>query len=1218
MWIFSAISVFFFGVLAGFLLAAVIVFYILSKTSEVERDNKDDECTSKKELKEGGPTEEDKKLVSDALKFLKGEDVNVDDESFPSEEKAIGKEQMDKAFAEYSKDSKERQKQVRCLHSFFGEYNRLSKSYSKDLAKLSLTAESYVKAENDKYLDKWWNALSIAMDHLSQDQDYLSDVLEHDICYHLHRIYEEHSHLERQLNSEGSRHLNKMKEAMSAFELRSRDRDRLREKMNGVLERAANANALPATLTAETARWTQKLSGSESLLQDAVSRLAIAQQEFNEKMPRILADYKLMTGNSTSTMRELLIKLADIVTTTHTKSNQVMHRLKMDLASSTMLKQEELHLYDPSLKDVLENIAEGNPQRLDMKQESAAGLAASLPSRVPTMPTQFAKAIGKETCVWLNAFSGRMYRDTARSDYFHNWFHEKVAKMLNKDRRPGYIDEFSVSNVAFGSIPPLLNNMQWAPVCMGDGTDPEYDVACTADMAFRSGLQFTVSTRLWLNWPMDRFAFIPVVIKLEISELSGKIRFGVRKRRSFISFVDEPYSRFTVHSEVGSQYKVRNLPKLASMIIKKIKNHIRKKLIYPKSYEFRLVWPKNWWPGGPDGDLSSGPSEKVPFTDKEKIPPSPLSPEAAGASTGSVLETPTKLADHLVTTDPPIQSPGGTFELTSTANASGIDDSEKDFMNSPNTGISSKSMRETLGRWFQRPLGPKVNTSERVEFTGLDGVEDKWRQAFDTTLKNVNALQDQGELIPEYEDISGLRSCVSTTELIRKQTDYPHVRDIFAPLHNANTTPELQICANFARSRPRGHSISDFRSSTLSHMVLHVFTDRSNNKTRSDMNSSYSNAVVNIRAYDDTDLEMRSRLNWLRRPLQNNGIRLKSQLENLKSKIAVRMAKSESPSSRSRSGPVAVAGAMLGALADGRSVNPAALNRSASEPTEVPQLDSSGHDEGDSERLNIAIRPESVPTVGKAKSGFLNFGKKFLEAKETLKNEITKTVERRKKSRSIISNTMSCVSYQPEDNELDESGASGDEEMFGRHNDDRRRSHTRSLSSDGRSGSIGSVKGISIGSTSSSSSQIIKSVSKGSKAKASKQDDPEQEAMTLAWQARAEAITLAAEDGQQPSMQGFLRTPLRKSPKMWVVLRSGSLAVFTDPADCQGGTPKTVYSLSESVCRPLDQPNSFELGVSDDKGRGRIWLAFWAESDVQCKAWVMAVQHSANLPHIQN
>ena len=221
----------------------------------------------------------------------------------------------------------------------------------------------------------------------------------------------------------------------------------------------------------------------------------MVQQELNEKMPRILADFKLMTSNGTQSMRELLVSLADFVDRACIQSTQIMSRFKMDLVASSMSSPESQN-YDPVLKDMLVKIAEGGEKNmLDMAAESSAGLAASLASRLPALPASFANAIGKETCVWFNAFSGRIYRDTARSSYFHQWFCAKVSHMLNKGHRPGFVDEFVVSNLQFGQLPPLLCNMQWAPLKPSDSADAEYDVVCTADMAFRSGLKFSVSTR---------------------------------------------------------------------------------------------------------------------------------------------------------------------------------------------------------------------------------------------------------------------------------------------------------------------------------------------------------------------------------------------------------------------------------------------------------------------------------------------------------------------------------------------------------------------------------------------------------------------------------------------------------------------------------------------------------------------------------------------------
>lgn len=115
--------------------------------------------------------------------------------------------------------------------------------------------------------------------------------------------------------------------------------------------------------------------------------------------------------------------------------------------------------------------------------------------------------------------------------------------------------------------------------------------------------------RLWINWPREKCAHIPISVVLEVSELSGKIRFGVRKHSSFLSFVEEPYTRFNVTSEVGDQYKLKNIPKVSSLIINKLKKHIRTKLIYPGCFKLRLIWPRKWWPPGGEHLFKSEPKE---------------------------------------------------------------------------------------------------------------------------------------------------------------------------------------------------------------------------------------------------------------------------------------------------------------------------------------------------------------------------------------------------------------------------------------------------------------------------------------------------------------------------------------------------------------------------------------------------------------------------------
>jgi hypothetical protein len=68
--------------------------------------------------------------------------------------------------------------------------------------------------------------------------------------------------------------------------------------------------------------------------------------------------------------------------------------------------------------------------KLDMSLESTACLAAVSPDSLPELPASFGDAIGTETAVWFNALSGRVYRDAARSEYFHGWLCDKLTTQV--------------------------------------------------------------------------------------------------------------------------------------------------------------------------------------------------------------------------------------------------------------------------------------------------------------------------------------------------------------------------------------------------------------------------------------------------------------------------------------------------------------------------------------------------------------------------------------------------------------------------------------------------------------------------------------------------------------------------------------------------------------------------------------------------------------------
>lgn len=222
------------------------------------------------------------------------------------------------------------------------------------------------------------------------------------------------------------------------------------------------------------------------------------------------------------------------------------------------------------------------PKGMAMNSYAAAAVAATLPAALPPMPAAAVNAVGEESCVWLNAFLGRVYRDCARSPHFHNWMASRLEHNLNKGwkNKPDFCDEVSVQMVGFGPTPPLVTNARWLPTCAMAGSDLEHDVGVDANLRFKGGFSFVVTTRFWVNWPRPKSASMPMQVLVRLTEISGAVRFGVTRDRTFVSFLGEPYSSFEVKSSFGTKSaKVQNMKRLDAVILKQIQATISRKLV---------------------------------------------------------------------------------------------------------------------------------------------------------------------------------------------------------------------------------------------------------------------------------------------------------------------------------------------------------------------------------------------------------------------------------------------------------------------------------------------------------------------------------------------------------------------------------------------------------------------------------------------------------------
>lgn len=616
--------IFILGLFFGLFIAAFLFIFILSKNNTNAHNS---QVQTGKILHKRH--DEDVTLFNEALTYLKSLAIEkdtpainlVEKNSFSSTDIA----HLEKYFLEDSKELQDRSKQIKNMASYFSDVSKIFLSTSRDLTKMSNGATSnIIRSENENLMDKVWRAIAIAIENLALDTQSLSESITNDIVPSFQKMYEEQSIISKRLHNDGNSLISSFKESVLLLEIRTKERDKSRDKLHSSISTSNESKAI------------LKLEASEKSLVEASGVVKTKAVNISHMLPRILTDFRMTATNSTSQLQQHLLKFSNSVKNSYgnnaTQISKTFHESVSDCCAGHRDWLQGLLLartgggeWVPAAADrtvgaALATLGQSEAG-LDMRAEAVSVLAASSPL-ASRPPAALAPAVGRETCVWFNAFAGRIYRDIGESDYFQGWACRKMAYLLNKGKRPDYVSEFVVQEISFGSVPPLLSDVQWSPLSgVGAEQPTDYDVSCTAHLSFRSGVRIKISTSIWCT----KFASIPVTFLLEIEEIIGRVRFGVDRGSSFVAFLEEPHSRLKAHTAVGGdQFKLNNVPQLSDYLVKKVREKIRTRLVSPNAHRMRLIWPRNWWPPGTETNFMARSSNAPP-------PPPPLVADLATA-----------------------------------------------------------------------------------------------------------------------------------------------------------------------------------------------------------------------------------------------------------------------------------------------------------------------------------------------------------------------------------------------------------------------------------------------------------------------------------------------------------------------------------------------------------------------------------------------------------
>ena len=190
-----------------------------------------------------------------------------------------------------------------------------------------------------------------------------------------------------------------------------------------------------------------------------------------------------------------------------------------------------------------------------------------------------------------------------------------MSRVMNKGKKPRYVGSFKVKDLRLGQVPPIVKNARYVHPSAMTGADLEHDAAVDLDLMDRGSasqgsdvISCQIETKIW----MSKTVFVPIQVTFKLVELSGLLRIGVRKEKSFLSFLSNPHIKFNVKSEIGHSLYLKDAPFVERKIVSLVKKAIEKKLVWPSVMKIKLLWPKTWHPdlrGVPDDPESWGKSK---------------------------------------------------------------------------------------------------------------------------------------------------------------------------------------------------------------------------------------------------------------------------------------------------------------------------------------------------------------------------------------------------------------------------------------------------------------------------------------------------------------------------------------------------------------------------------------------------------------------------------
>jgi len=186
---------------------------------------------------------------------------------------------------------------------------------------------------------------------------------------------------------------------------------------------------------------------------------------------------------------------------------------------------------------------------------------------------------GAESCDWLNVIIAQIinkYRnDLLTSEYFVN----ALTKLLNSELKPSMLGGITLNDLCFGQEFPLLKD-----VVIKHKSDST-TVFAELSVEYNDRISIGFDSSILIGARGLTLAALPISLTLSFTKFIGKITIefetDIDSPALFLSVQPEYDLDFEVNSLLGHRSKLKDLPKVAAMIIYRLKSVFQNLLVYP-------------------------------------------------------------------------------------------------------------------------------------------------------------------------------------------------------------------------------------------------------------------------------------------------------------------------------------------------------------------------------------------------------------------------------------------------------------------------------------------------------------------------------------------------------------------------------------------------------------------------------------------------------------